>query len=61
MESVEERSGTLEEICVAYHEKKTKYEDIVEDMKNLEKGLTVCKIFLSSIMQVIPLLMHLTD
>ncbi|KDR12930.1 structural maintenance of chromosomes protein 6 isoform X2 [Zootermopsis nevadensis] len=40
MESVEEHTGKHEEICVSYHERKTKYEQIVEDMKNLEQGLT---------------------
>ncbi|XP_021941669.1 uncharacterized protein LOC110840742 [Zootermopsis nevadensis] len=41
VESVEQRTGKHEEICVAYCERKTEYEQIVEDMKNLEKGLTI--------------------
>jgi hypothetical protein len=46
MESVQENTGKLEDICVAYHEKKRKYEEVVEDVKHLEKGLTVCRKFL---------------
>jgi hypothetical protein len=43
MESMEKHSGAFEEICVAYHEKKTKYEQIAEDIRLLEKELAVCR------------------
>ncbi|PNF21805.1 hypothetical protein B7P43_G08450 [Cryptotermes secundus] len=39
MESMEKHSGAFEEICVSYHEKKTKYEQIAEDIRLLEKEL----------------------
>jgi hypothetical protein len=43
MESMEKHSGAFEEICVAYHEKKKKYEQIAEDIRLLEKELAVCR------------------
>jgi hypothetical protein len=43
MESMEKHSGAFEDICVAYHDKKTKYEQIAEDIWLLEKELAVCR------------------
>jgi hypothetical protein len=42
MESMEKNCGGVEEICVAYNEKKAKYEQIAEDIRLLEKELEVC-------------------
>jgi hypothetical protein len=56
MESVEKYTGRLEEICIAYYEKKKKYEQIVGDMKHLEGGLKVCRKFLSSTKQTVSLM-----
>jgi hypothetical protein len=43
MESIEKHSGAYEEICIAYHEKKAKYEQITEDLRLLERELAVCR------------------
>jgi hypothetical protein len=56
MERVEQHTGRFEEISVAYHERKAKYEQILGDMKHLEDGLSVCRKFLSSIMQTVSLM-----
>jgi hypothetical protein len=49
MESIEKHSGAFEEICVAYHEKKAKYEQITEDLMLLEKELAVSRNVINSI------------
>jgi hypothetical protein len=53
LKSIEKHSGAFEEICIAYCEKKTKYERITEDLSLLERELAVCRNVINNIIQAI--------